>query len=123
VTNNYTTATVIPDDKLFLFDDPSGFARMATPEKEEVAVEENQVEQEGEIVAWPMPFRNKLNLKTNQASGILRVTVLDHMGNPVMTVPVSSIKNNVEMDLQELPEGQYFLVVGHKRIRVAKIND
>jgi predicted esterase len=123
VTNNYTTAAVLPDDKLFLFDNPSGSARMAAPEKEEVVMEENQVEQEGEIVAWPMPFRNKLNLKTSQAPGISRVTVLDHMGNPVMTMPVSSFNNNVEMDLQELPEGQYFLVVGHKRIRVAKIND
>jgi predicted esterase len=121
-TNNYTTATVIPDDKLFLFDDPSGFARMAT-QQEEVVVEENQGVQEDELVAWPMPFNDKLNLKVNQTHGIVRVIVLNHMGNPVMTVPVLSFMNNVEMDLQELPEGQYFLVVGRKRVRVAKINN
>jgi predicted esterase len=119
-TNNYSTAVVIPDSKLFLSDDPSDGARTAS--EETFVVEEEHDDEEDDLVAWPLPFKDRLNITFKKTPEIVSIVVLDHMGNPVMSVPVSFIENTIEMDLPELPEGRYFLVVGNRRIRVAKNN-
>jgi predicted esterase len=119
--NDYSLATVIPDNKLFLYGNGAGAARMAAPEQEVVA--EEVIEEEPELVAWPMPFSNKLNLKFNKGQDIKKVIVLDQVGNPVMSIPVRPFETDIEMELPGLPPGQYYLVVGSKRLRVAKQQD
>jgi predicted esterase len=118
-TDNYSAASTIPNNKLFL-SNGSGAARLAATEEQpqEQMIEEDT--NEPDLVAWPMPFKNKLNLKFKKAPGIVHIVVLDRMGNPVMSVPVRPNEKNIEMDLPELPAGQYYLVVGDKRLRVNK---
>jgi predicted esterase len=118
-TDNYGAATVIPNTKLFLTGDSQALAATMSVPAEEEAVE---VPMEGnqELQAWPMPFQNRLNLAFKKAHGLDRLVLLDRMGAPVMTIPVSPADKDVVLEFQDLPEGQYFLVVGKKTIRIVK---
>ena len=117
-TNNYATATPIPDNKLFLTGGGEALARIAAPEEELAGeTDDNQ-----DVQAWPMPFQNRLNLAFKKASGLESLVLLDRMGVPVMTIPVSPLDDEMVVDFQELPEGHYFLVVGRKTIRIVKRN-
>lgn len=117
-TNNYGAATAIPDAKLFLDGGASAFAKVAPPADEEEVEHNDDVLED--VKAWPMPFSKHLNLAFRKASGLSEVVVLDKMGSPVMTLPISPLDENAVVELQDLPAGHYFLVVGRKTIRIVK---
>lgn len=118
-TNNFGTAATIPNSSLFLSGDQMLGARVAAaPAEEPVAAPGEDKPQD--VSAWPMPFQNRLNVDFGKASGLESLVLLNQMGLPVMTIPVSPLDTNVVMELQDLPEGQYFLVVGKKTIRIMK---
>lgn len=120
--NNYSSASAIPDNKLFL-DNSNSSGRLASTalanEADSTAV--NTGVQSSEIKAFPNPFKGILYISVPDVRAQPAVKLYDlTSSNLVRSLQVQPQENLLTLDLYDLPNGYYVLAVDEKKFRVVK---
>ncbi|HTH54640.1 MAG TPA: PA14 domain-containing protein [Cyclobacteriaceae bacterium] len=125
-TNNYNSATGIPDNKLFQSSSSTSarYAAVASvKDSTQTATSNNIIDDSSSnaITAFPNPFPRILYVQFPDAAAATSAQLYDLRNNKMVKTMQCKIEDKyAAFDLSDMPSGPYVLIIGNSRFRVIK---